>query len=113
MFFYLYRQFPAKIYIALTYTLRYNCVMDTTITTSAKRRGQPLAPVTSKGKLRAIRIARDFSQKQLAEVCQVSQFSISVAERTGQGLQEEQWEKLADLLNSDVLTLRGWKKIFA
>jgi len=43
----------------------------------------------------------------------VSQFSISIAERTGEGLKETQWEQLADILHSDVLTLRGWQKIFA
>lgn len=72
------------------------------------------APVGEKaGKLRAIRIERGYSQQDLAMHLKIKQGSISQAERTGVGLTEDNWKKLADLLKSDVLTLRGWKKIFA
>jgi hypothetical protein len=50
---------------------------------------------------------------EIADLLGVQQSTVSVAEKTGRGLGEDKWEILADLFKTDVLTLRGWAKIYA
>ena len=87
--------------------------MDVTISDKPKRRGRPHAPVTSKGAMRRLREEAGLTQSELATITKISQNSISIAERTGRGLTEDNWQSVAKALNSSVFILRGWKKIFA
>lgn len=68
------------------------------------------APVKFAGKLRAVREAAGYSQTQLAALIGASPSHVSAAERLGKKLSEAKWQRLADILKSDVLTLRGWEK---
>ena len=81
-------------------------------TPTKRRPGRPHAPVQGKGRLREIRIERGKTQEDLAEFLGVPQSVISEAELTGKGLGDKKWQRLAVFLSSDVLTLRGWTKIF-
>jgi transcriptional regulator with XRE-family HTH domain len=64
-------------------------------------------------RLREFRLRADMRQSEIAALLGVKQATISQAEKTGKGLREEKWQQLADLFGTDVLTLRGWAKIFA
>jgi transcriptional regulator with XRE-family HTH domain len=64
-------------------------------------------------RLREFRLRADITQLALAEAVGTTQSCIAEAERSGKGLGEAKWQKLAEILGSDVLTLRGWKKIYA
>jgi len=57
-------------------------------------------------------MARGLTQAALAAFLGVPQSTISDAELTGEGLGDEMYERLALYLDSDVLTLRGWTKIY-
>jgi len=81
-----------------------------------QRRGRPVAPITVTDypvRLREFRERAGLSQNDLAEFLGLSQYSISVAERTGKELADAHWQRLAVLFKTDVLTLRGWSKIYS
>jgi transcriptional regulator with XRE-family HTH domain len=64
-------------------------------------------------RLREFRLRADLTQSEIADLLRVKQSTVSVAEKTGKGLGEDKWEQLAKLFGTDVLTLRGWAKIYA
>lgn len=78
------------------------------------KRGRPLVAVDNsqtQNRLRELRLAKGYSQKQLAQFLNVEQPAISQAERKGTGIGDDKWFALADLLDVDPRDLKGHQRI--
>ena len=85
--------------------------------TPPRGRGKPVGtfhvPVRSHSRLREFRIAAQMTQKEIADLVGVAQGAIAQAETIGTGIGEDKWEELASLFGTDLLSIRGWTKIYA
>lgn len=82
------------------------------ITTSTKGRPRNKGHQDSLNRLREFRLKAGKTQKETAAMLGISQEHLSRAEVTGKRLSEEKWQKAAELFGTDLLTIRGWKKIY-
>lgn len=80
--------------------------LETPESTSGRKRSRP-------NRLREFRLNAELTQIELAEAIGTTQSCVAEAETSGKGMGEARWERAAKILGTNVLTLRGWAKVYA